>query len=85
MRSATIFEPADSITSCLAAVEPKHSLIVLAYGTSSAKVRVEADMDMVDGAGEIQGRGIWQVGAATYYQHNDRRTHLIAGTISLER
>ena len=84
-RASNVLEPADLMTSCLAAVGPKHSLEVLAHGPRKIRFRVEADIDMIDGAIEGQGKGMWQIGATTYHQHDNRRIRLMVGTISLER
>jgi hypothetical protein len=86
--ATSLFEPTDSLTSHLADVEAKHSLVVIAHGLSRQSIRIEADIDMVQCA--VQGRpqkdAGWQIGAIKYfhYGHNAHKTRLAVGNLSVE-
>jgi hypothetical protein len=88
--ATSLFEPTDSLTSHLADVEAKHSLVVIAQRLSGQSVRIEADIDMVQGT--VQGKAqqardaTWQIGAIKYYhyRYNACKTRLAVGSLSLE-
>jgi hypothetical protein len=80
-----LLEPADSLTSSLGEVKPQHHLEVIAHGTANSRVRLEADIDQIEGATGRQGPGMWQIGATAYFDHDGRKSRLTTGSISLER
>lgn len=86
--ATSLFEPTDSLTTHLADVEAKHSLVVIAHGSSRQSVRIESDIDMVQSAvqGKAQKNAGWQIGAIKYfhYRHNALKTRLAVGSLSVE-
>jgi hypothetical protein len=86
--ATSLFEPTDSLTSHLANVEAKHSLVVIAHRRSRQSVRIEADIDMVHYPvqGEAQKDAAWQIGAIKYYHygHNAQKTRVAIGIVSIE-
>lgn len=86
--ATTLFEPTDSLTSHLADIEAKHSLVIFARGRSKQSVRIEADIDMVQFPiqGEAQKDAAWQMGAIKYYHngHNAQKTRATVGMLSVE-
>ena len=83
--ASDLFEPTDAITSSLSATEPRHCLVVVVCGPSRAQVRIEADIDVVDGAAEGLKIGGWQAGTTTYYQQNAHKLRLAVGVLGLEK
>lgn len=87
--ASDVFEPVDSITSCLADIKPNHSLVILARELSRQQVRIEADIDIVQGAFHKEFHKVrdaaWQIGAVRYYQDSTRKVRLTVGSINLER
>jgi hypothetical protein len=86
--ATTYFEPTDSLTSRLADIEAKHSLIIFAHRKSRQSVRIEADIDRVrcPTGGGAQKDVAWQIGAIKYYHdgHNARKTRTAVGILSVE-
>jgi len=83
--ATSIFAPTDSLTSHLADVEAKHSLVVIAHESSGQSVRIKADIDIIQSVAQ-KDTG-WQIGTIKYfhYGHNAHKTRLAVGNLSVER